>query len=101
MCIQHIIDKSTNEQTFHDLMWWIVLIRNTEPHAVRVLTAVASNSTEVVVSWEPPDGSYQYAYRVAYSKSESSWKKTFKLTGLKQKVDELKPATRTRGKLNQ
>ena len=69
MCIQHINEKSTNEQTFHDLMWWIVLIRNTEPSAARALTAVASNTTEVV-SWEPPDGSYQDAYQVAYPKSE-------------------------------
>ena len=59
---------------------------------MRALTAVASSTTEVVVSWEPPDGSYQDAYQVAYAISESSWKKTLnKLTGLKQTVDELKP----------
>ena len=69
----------------------IVLIRNTEPRAVRSFTAVAISTNKIVVSWEPPDGSYQDAYQVAYPRSESSWKKTFKLIGLKQTVVELKP----------
>ena len=58
---------------------------------MRALTAVASSTSEVVVSWEPPDGSYQDAYQGVYRISESSWKTTFKLTGLKEKVDGLTP----------
>jgi len=68
-----------------------VLILNAEPRAVRALTAVASSTSEVVVSWEPPDGSYQDAYQGVYRKSESPWKTTFKLTGLTKTVDGLKP----------
>ena len=58
---------------------------------MRALRAVASSSSEVVVSWDPPDGSYQDAYQGVCRKSKSSWNTTFKLTGLKKTVDKLTP----------
>ena len=57
------------------------------------LTAVPSRTSEIIVSWEPPDGSYQDAYRVLYSlsESESTWKKKHDLNGLEKTVSELTP----------
>ena len=57
------------------------------------LTAVASSTSDVIVSWKPPEGSYQDAYRVlcSLSESESTWKKKYDLDDLEQTVSGLTP----------